>query len=303
VFDQDVYPSGVADQLIPSALPSPAELTEVVRSELAEYLERRDPTLVDPGLAVFDRGDVAAVIPDPRLRAAFAFLTGTAGEPAMEFLLNSDTWAGAPVRFVSESLIEERLGDPAFYAEAHTDPREIVVNERYEHLPWPWWTTAVFIHEPLHTDEAIGGQREEEIVLRTLSMIVHVQILSEVPEMVQPHPLAREEATTVMAVAFNSITPFEGRGPTVLPGATVIATDFYSQGPVSEMGETATPGNRLLVELLPNFGIDVSGTPDFSKELIEQLVIPEMMAFVLTPEQVRRAGEALRLAEFLEPAE
>ena len=95
LFAPGAYPD--AAPMAPAAGPPPT--IGQVRAMLRDYLAAEflsEPARRAEGMALFDIADLIAKIPNPSLRAALIGLMGTAGEPAIDFVLNAKTPAGLP---------------------------------------------------------------------------------------------------------------------------------------------------------------------------------------------------------------
>ena len=270
-----------------------AQLERAVRRQLVHYLRRHDPLLVGEGMRLYHDDDVREVVADPRLRGALILLLGTPGEPAIDWLLDKSRETTVEFAPASELRSAEAVAE-AFIPSA--DRFIVKFNDRFQHESLPLLTPIV-LHESLHQDPAdVGFRREEETTLRLLHALVLTHMVAEFPEITDAKTeLLRGQLTQTLALVFNSITALEGRGDTILPGATVQVDDFYTQGPVQTIPEGTTPGNQLLVDALDRYGYAFADIPDFSKDLLAQLVIPDMASAALTVEELLTAAEAMTL--------
>lgn len=291
LYSPFVYPSDLPLFDAPDPGLTEAQLERAVRRQLVDYLRRRDPSLLRTGLRLYRDRHVRDVAADPRLRGALILLLSTPAEPAIDYLLDErDT----TIKFVPANT----LFNPDNIAEASTAPDGSLVvsfNEKFQHEALPLLAQIVF-HESLHQDP--GQQaRPEEATARLVQFLLLTQMLAEFPEITDAKTdLLRGQLTQLLALVFNSITVFEGRGDTILPGGAVQVDDYYFEGPVASVaGFNATPGNQLLVEVLANYGYHFDEIPHFSEDLLASLIIPDMAAAALTPQQIRRAALAMTL--------
>lgn len=126
------------------------------QGELKAFLERRfpcDPARVKAGMDVYANPIARLKLPDPPLRAALAALTGTLGEPAIDYLLYS-----APITLIHFNIVIAShdgvpIGTTAATYGLPDGTRQIVFvrDYRFNHFAS---LSALLLHESLHVEEA-----------------------------------------------------------------------------------------------------------------------------------------------------
>jgi hypothetical protein len=205
-----LYPEGRPMQPAAQSAPSEAQL----RAQLAAFLKGSGRDAV--ALALFDRADVRAKLPDPTLRAALVSLRGTVAEQVIEFFLARDTYAqpprfgGLPITVIGRASVV-----------AGQSKIQIVFNRRFQSDHFALLSGA-FAHEILHHDAPIGNLAEETI-LSAVTAVVHLQLLSRHPELgARDTELSRYMNDYVLAFV-NSRPQGSSRSAIVVPNGKGIA--------------------------------------------------------------------------------
>jgi hypothetical protein len=250
---QGLYPQ--ASAMVPASGPLPSDAE--VRSQLSGYLNRwfaGDGVKVNAALAIFDNDDVEAVIPDAKLRAAFAAMKGTLFEPTQGYVLTLDRFAGIDWGSVpNRAVIASSTGGDTDRIVIFSD---VYRAERFELL------IATMGHELLH-DDAGTAPRPEEVVLNAFSGMTQLQVLARTPGLAHlGTELARQDNTQAM-LFLNSRergSPdseiYAPTGTGVAPGSPHNAADFWT---IYTGNASTSPGSATLRTILGN--IFVPGTP------------------------------------------
>ncbi len=217
-----LYPDGPPMQPLPRTTPTEAK----ARSQLASFLT--GSPVRGAALALFDRADVEARMPDPTLRAALAALRGTAGEPAIDLflrnpLLVAPRFGGLGVQMLGRASI---VGFP--------DRRtEIIVNVRHQ-AEHPALLSTTVMHEILHHD-LVPASFPEEILLNTVAGVVHMQMLARRPTLATGGTeLSRFmnewalELTNSRAPGSHRIALVAPNGRGVAPGSPLDVPDYWT---------------------------------------------------------------------------
>lgn len=152
LFRPAIY--AAASSLIPAQGPMPAE--HEVRARLAAFTAARfadDPASVDRVMSLFDSALVALKIPNPTLRAAFASLTGTIAEPAIDLFVTGTRTEGGLAVFVGIEF--GPVTASGIYAQSHAVEGGrhalLVVDEALSSEHFALFT-GTLAHEILHHD-------------------------------------------------------------------------------------------------------------------------------------------------------
>src|SRR5262249_47583570 len=167
--------------------PGPTE--QETKEQLRTFLKRRfpcSPRRVLDGLAVYTDPMARQKIPDPTLRAALAALTGTIGEPAIDYLLYEGPVATihfGVVMFSGEGLPQRWPGTPYRLTDG---TMAMVVDGRFRFNPFGTLSALMF-HEALHVERAEPGNEDgtklrgvglpEEATALALESLVYMQML------------------------------------------------------------------------------------------------------------------------------
>jgi hypothetical protein len=208
----------------PVETPSGPALDEAAtRSALRAFLERRfpcDASRVQDGLAVYGDPDARMKVPEPTLRAALAALTGTVGEPAIDFLLHR-----TPVGLVSFGIyVDPITGLSGHVGEAGRSPdgtRYITIDRRFRFLPFGA-LSALLAHEALHTgqDEDMAGYAEETVAYAIESLVYMEMLLTDPSLALLNDELTRWNNNHLALVRINSGPPGSDRLTLFVPGGT-----------------------------------------------------------------------------------
>lgn len=256
-----------ADAAPLEVLDGPALDEWATRESLQIFLEKRFPCAPDrvqEGLATFGDPVAREKVPEPTLRAALAALTGTLGEPAIEFLLYR-----TPVTLVTFGIyVNPATGFPGQIAGAFVSPdgtRSIVIDRRHRYLPFGAFS-ALLVHEILHTgsDDDNAGQ-PEEVIAGAVEALVYMEMLLTDPTLAAlPDEITRSNSNHLALLRLNS-GPADSAQLTLLvpeseanidPLATQPVTGFYEyyanyvSSRDRDFRERETTGHHLLDEIL-----------------------------------------------------
>lgn len=279
--------------------PAGADDPATVRAALEAHLDLRGagPEVRAAALDVYD-SRATTIVPDPKLRAALAALTGTFAEPAVGALLTGDNCTGLPaarIAFEPPPDAPDLIARVSFDAQGRRilSVAPLAQGERFEHL------MPLLVHEPIHCDQRDGIF--EEVAATAFDTFLYLNLISVDPTLaVGGSPLTRELA--VDAVAFiNSgrLVPESGGVlgsagvANVLPGASVAFPSFgefvasaYAAIDVLESPDEALA--QAYVEILAG-GVLPTG-PAFDLVYLDAL-----LSSVLEPAVVVAAIDALQL--------
>jgi hypothetical protein len=199
------YPEGRRMTPAPGPVPTEAQ----VRSQLKIFLKGSPGAAA--ALALFDRADVEAKLPDPTLRAALAALRGTVAEPMIEDFL-SRSYAALP-RFCN--CLPKALMIAATTGGNLPGTRVIFFNARYqsEHFAL---LNGILAHEVLHHDSP-PASATEELILHTLTAIVHMQVLSRQPTLATSGTELARYMNSLALMLVNSRVPGSWRSAIIAP--------------------------------------------------------------------------------------
>jgi hypothetical protein len=158
-------------------------------------------------LALFDRPDLKVKLPDPTLRAALVALRGTVAEAVIrEFV--SRTYAAGP-RFCN--CLPNALGIGA----ATGGGTVILFNARYQNEHFAQ-LSGVLAHEILHQYPG-NSTPAEEVILNTLTALVHMQVLNRQPEVATLGTELSRYLNDWVLMLVNSRAPGSPRSAVVAP--------------------------------------------------------------------------------------
>ncbi len=256
----------------------PALSEQETREALRTFLQRRFPCVSDrvlDGIRVYDDPVVEAKIPEPTLRAALAALTGTVGEPAIEYVIYR-----TPVTLIHFSVyLVSGKGLPTNFAGVSQWPDntvQIAIDPQYRFMPFAA-LSALLLHESMHTglDEFAAGLPEESVA-SSFEALVYMQMLLTDPSIASlPDDLTRYGENHEALVRLNSgpagsdrLTLFvPGSDQNIDPLATEPLTEFFDYyGRYSVQNDPGfetrgTPGSPLLQALLANLAEPGSAPP------------------------------------------
>ena len=280
-----------ADAAPPESPEGPGLTEEETRTALRAFFDRRFPCAsarIRDGMGTYDDPVAREKFPEPTLRAALAALTGTLGEPAIEFLLYR-----TPVTLVNFGIyVEPGVGLPGRVAGVYAAPDEtvrIVVDRRFRFLPFGAFS-ALLVHEALHTgaDDDTAGL-PEEAVATAVEALVYMEMLLTDPALARlPDELTRFNSNHMALARLNSGPPGSDRltlfvpdsNTNIDPLAVEPLTEFYeyyfrySAPDDSEFRERETEGNWLLREVLRRLAESdeaaaINANTDFDQETVE----------------------------------
>lgn len=277
----------------------PAPTGQETKEALRAFLELRfpcSPRRVLDGLAVYTNPIARQKIPDPTLRAALAALTGTLGEPAIDYLLY---WA--PVTSVHFGVVLFRgegfpQGWPATVYSPVAGTSEIVFDGRFRFNPFASFSPLLF-HESLHVetfaDQAAGVLPDgaglpEEATAVSLEALVYMQMLLTDPAIARlPDLSTRDGSNHIALVRLNSGVVGTDRLNLFVPDSDVdidpttpvSLTEFYEfyaraydDPDDAQWRERETFGNSLLAAVLSALaepGHTPPAHPDFDRATLE----------------------------------
>ncbi len=245
----------------------PALSEQETRTALRAFLQRRFPCApgrVLDGIAAYDDPIVQMKVPEPTLRAALAALTGTVGEPAIDYVIYR-----TPVTLIHFGVyLLPGEGRPSHFAGVAHYPDgtlQIVIDRQYRYMPFAS-LTALLLHESMHTglDEVVAGL-PEEAVASAFEALVYMQTLLIDPSIAAlPDELTRYGENHEAMVRLNSgpagsdrLTLFvRGNDQNIDPLASEPLTEFYdyyrrySVPDDAEFDVRESPGNPLLRAML-----------------------------------------------------
>ena len=280
-----------ADAAPPESPEGPGLSEEETRDVLRSFLERRfpcSPARISDGMGTYDDAVAREKFPEPTLRAALAALTGTLGEPAIEFLLYR-----TPVTLVNFGIfVESGTGLPGRVAGVNASPDgtvRVVVDRRFRFLPFGAFS-ALLAHEALHTglDGDAAGLPEEAVATAVEALVYMEMLLTDSALARLPDELTRFNSNHMVLVRLNSGPPGSDRLTLFVPDSDVNVdplaveplTEFYEyyfrySAPADpEFRERETEGNWLLREVLrglaePDESAAINANTDFDEETLE----------------------------------
>lgn len=203
-----------------------------VRGALDAHLGLRGATaeVRAAALDVYD-ARATAIVPDPKLRAALAALTGTFAEPAVAALLTGGNCTGLPaarIAFEPPPDAPDLIARVSFDAEGRRilSVSPLAQGERFEHL------MPLLVHEPIHCDQQDGIF--EEVAATAFDTFLYLNLISVDPTLaVGGSPLTRELAVDAVAFINSGRLVPESGGilgsagvANVLPGTSVAFPSF-----------------------------------------------------------------------------
>ena len=262
-FSPQLYPA--ASPMSPA--PGPALAEDEARAALAGYAVEEFPHDADAQLgmlAFFEDERAREVIPSPSLRAGFAALKGTPGEPVQDYILHAQTPSGSPV-YTANSL---RFGPLAFgqatamsYLNMGTKERTILFNSRYQYEN-PFLFSGLMAHEALHADGKDGFY--EELTNTVVQYLVYLHQLARHPALAQVNTELTRRGNSDLLALLNSgdddhlgLYHSNGSRP-VAAGSTLLSSnmmDYWLWQTQNPSGPgfyhfADTPGSPLLADVL-----------------------------------------------------
>lgn len=217
----------------------PAPTEQETRDALRALLERRFPCAperVQEAMSTYGNPIALEKLPDPALRAALVALTGTVGEPAIEFLL----YMTAVVRVEFGMYLEPGIGVPQRLGGTYGGPdgtQFIVIDRHFRYLPFAA-LSPLLVHEILHTgaDTDTAGMAEETVA-SAIEALVYMEMLLTDPTLAQlPDGLTRFGNNHVTLVRLNSGPAGSDRLTLFVPGGTA-GIDPLAPEPVTEFAQ------------------------------------------------------------------
>ena len=194
-------PEGTA--IFPAPAPPPDEAQ--VRGKLEEFMSGSPDAA--KALALFDRADLKAKLDDPTLRASLAALYGTVAEPVIdEFLART---------YVRPPHFCGCLPSAAGIAAATGGGTFIAFNNRYQNEHFAL-LSGIFAHEILH-QSAVSATAPEEVILNTLTALVHTQILNSAPALARSRTELSRYMNDWPLMLLNSRPPGTSRSAVIAP--------------------------------------------------------------------------------------
>jgi hypothetical protein len=259
---------------------------ERLRQRLRGILARRfrgDREEVAAGLAVFDSAEIAAIVPDPRLRMGLALLKGTAGEAAIDAIASG----------LYEEVRFEDLGEGGI-AQVVLSPGSpnlvILFNERYQYED-PRLMAATLAHEGLHQDPPVSPK--EELISNAFDALIYGQVVLEAPTVARSKSELSRRANAKLMARLNSRDPagrlrlFVAQG-NVYPGGNPLANFAAAFGPLG----ADTPGNETLAAMLREVTGKRIREPDFDDATLSLL---DRRQELFCPAELIRLARILRL--------
>jgi hypothetical protein len=261
-------------------------------------------------MAVYGDPVARRKFPDPTLRAALAALTGTLGEPAIEFLLYRTPVAlinfGVPI---DSTGLPGRVGGSLVAADG---TRFIVIDRQMRFDPFGAFS-GLLVHEALHTgaDDDNAGL-PEEATASAIEAIVYMEMLLTDPTIAQlPDEFTRSVNNHGALVRLNSGLPGTDAITLFIPDSDVnidpLAAepvtqfydfyDYFSAPDDPDFRERTTTGNwllRTILEKLSNPG-DSTDVPESANFDAATLDFIDQHQNVLSPEELIAVACILQL--------
>jgi hypothetical protein len=300
LFSTAAYPN--AAPMAPSGGSAPTE--EQLAKIGIKYLEDQfpmNPSARREVVELFNNPDLAAKVPNLSLRAGLLGLAGTAGEPAIDYVMNAKTDAGLPK--VKAIGFDANPWDPADTAPARAvvDPNTqqvaYVFNPKFQNEN-PFQFSSLIAHEVLHSDLPVTTT--EEVTALGIQSSIYLEQLAKHPELASANTeLTRRNNTNALA-RLNSGTDTNlglfatNENKPILPGSPIQATSWFGQFE-NAPGFGDTPGNSQLQAMLGKMtkpGAPVPANADFSMNTLNFI---DQNSANLTSKELAAAALALRL--------
>jgi hypothetical protein len=270
LFSPVAYPDATPMTPATGTPPTEAEARQMLEAYLIEGEQN-----VQEGLALFDNPDLIAKVPNPSLRAGLVGSLGTAGEPAIEFIMNAKTDAGLPKVAIigfSDTPFDSSNLDVALVIGTAENQMAIPFNPKYKNET-PFLFTPTLAHEVLHNDTLNAGY--EEITAKAIESSIYLEQLALHPLLAALGTELSRRNNTNALTRLNS-----GEGPKlglfqsnanqpVLPGSPLNFTNWFDQFPNTDLNET--PGSEVLLQILALMapGATVPANTNFSMATLE----------------------------------
>jgi hypothetical protein len=296
--DLNLFSTAAYTLSIPMAAASGPVLTNAEARPLLEAYLGEGNLAVATGLALYDDPVLMEKVASPALRAGLIGLLGTAGEPAIDFILHARTAAGLPV-------VARIAFATAAWGGTHPLPALIQVNEQKQltilfnpafKAESPFLFTSLLAHEALHSDALASDY--EEIVAQAIETAIYLEQLALHGDLAKSGTEMARRLNTSALVRLNSGAGAKlglfssNNNQQVLPGSQLHYTSWYGQFAVTDLQET--PGNTLLNQMLGQMEA-VSTTPlglDFN--MLALRYIDEQQANI-SEEELMQVTAALNL--------
>jgi hypothetical protein len=240
-----------------------------LKNMLTDTMLRRSletPGAVQNGLAAFNNAQLTQAVPDARLRAGLASLTGTAGQGAIDVIKNG-TYGS--VTFGQPPSGPNTAAEVVLPAGA-TKPN-IIVNEKYQYED-PRLLGVLLSHEALHQDTSISNK--EELIANSMETMVYGETLLTNPSLATSGTELSRRLNTKLMARINdrdengNLRILTSDSPNLYPGGTALPT-FATPFP----GGGDTPGNAYLQQMLSKVtgqNVANAGFNDATVNLIDQ---------------------------------
>ncbi|MFC6981864.1 hypothetical protein [Streptomyces cirratus] len=186
LFTTAAYPGGPSLEPAPPRQITDQELT----AQLKATLKPRGRRAVEEALAVFHSRPIAAIVPDPNLRAALASLAGSPAQASIQSIRQGvfhQVYFGTPP---NPAAVAQVVGTP--------EGPEIVFNERFRYEDFRLLGVTLS-HETLHQDPL--NNANEELINTALHTAYYGQLLLEQPQLATTRTeLCRRLNTGLMAL-------------------------------------------------------------------------------------------------------
>jgi hypothetical protein len=313
-----------ADAEPPSYPKGPVLTEQETKEALRHFLELRfpcEPQRVLDGLATYSNPLAVQKIADPTLRAALAALTGTIGEPAINFLL-----LDAPVSAIFFGVVIHYgdgipSGSTATVYDMPDGTWVIVFDSLYRYSSFESLSALLF-HEALHIEVPTAGTEPgakpdgvglaEENTAVSLESIIYMQMLLTDPSLAQQPGVLTRAANNLMAlVRLNSGQLGTDRLNLYLPGneegintvtdeSMTEFADYYATMTYDGSGEAdwrvrETHGNALLQTVLPALAEPGRTAPEQPDYDAVTLTFIDQNQAVLSPSDLIAVACILRL--------
>ncbi len=280
-----------------------------VRVELEGRLRIRpgsSDAAVTAVLARYDAGDVKLKVPEHRVRAGLLLLTGTSGEPAIDFILASTNRRNVPFQPLEVKDLSSQGAFAAVFYQPFTGKLQMVIDDKMaaETLDN---IAVVLAHEALHSGLGSGSATEETLAMAVNTRVYEELILFDPAIVLTPSTFTRQSNALVLALRNSGRFGFPAAGILPRPGVDdavhgaldetarsfrdlLFKPDFY--GDIPKSGATGS-------EILESYYGRIAGTAATQGKLrLDQdtlRLFDAVMDRGLTPEQVLKLHAALRL--------
>lgn len=200
--------------------PSGATDEPAVRAELEGRLRLRpgaDATGVGRILARFDNDEVRQRIPDHRVRAGLLLLTGTSGEPAVDFILASANRRNVPFQPLQVKDLSMHGAFAAVFYQPFTGKLQMVIDDAMA-LETLDNIAVVLAHEALHSSLGGGSATEETLAMAASTRVYEELILFDPAIVATPTAFTRQLNLLLLALRNSGRFGYPGAGILPRPG-------------------------------------------------------------------------------------